>query len=196
MSEDEGRDHVTGEDRERDRFCEAAWPRLVDALTHYCGDVHLAEELVQEALIRAWDRWPQVATMRSPEAWTFRVAVNLANSRFRRRRAEQRARVRHGGDAAVHHDPDGAERQAVRAAMAGLSDRHREVVVLRYVLDLPADEVARLLGSTPGAVRTAAHRAVAELRRSLDVTTRPPHPDADPAVGDGVATSQEATDVP
>lgn len=172
------------DDEERDRFCVAMWPRLVDAVTHYCGDRHLAEELAQEAVVRAYQRWPEVSQMRSPDGWTFRVAVNLANSTFRRRRAERRANLRHGGDAEVHHDPDGSERVAVREAMSRLSERQREVVVLRYVLDLPADRVAELTGSTPGAVRTTAHRAVAELRRAIDVTVDDDHDD------------REACDVP
>lgn len=75
-----GRMVVTDTQYAQERFCAAAWPRLVAAMSHYCGDVHVAEELVQEALVRACRRWAHVSKLSSPEGWTYRVAVNLANS--------------------------------------------------------------------------------------------------------------------
>lgn len=71
-------------------FCDRVSGRLVGSLTLYCGDRHLAEELAQEALARAWERWPAVSRMASPEGWAFRTAMNLARSGFRRRRIERR----------------------------------------------------------------------------------------------------------
>lgn len=158
---------------EMERFCAAAWPRLVNAMTYYCGDVHVAEELVQEALLRACRQWSKVSALQSPEGWAFRVAVNLANSAWRRKRAESRARERYGKDDTVHRDPDVAERDAVRRALRKLSPRQREVVVLRYYLDLPFERVAELTGSSPGAVRTSASRAISELRKTINVTADP-----------------------
>jgi RNA polymerase sigma-70 factor (ECF subfamily) len=67
-------------------------PRLVGALALHCGDRGTAEELAQEALARAWQRWTQVQQMQNPSAWIYRVAFNLATSWFRRRAAETRAR--------------------------------------------------------------------------------------------------------
>lgn len=64
---------------------------------------------MQEALVRAWRRWSHVSELQSPEGWTYRVAVNLADSSFRRRRAEQRARERHGPVTTSHHDADAAD---------------------------------------------------------------------------------------
>lgn len=165
------RAEAMGTTDEVERFCAATWPRLVDAMTHYCGDVHLAEELVQEALLRACQRWSYVSQLHSPEGWTFRVAANLANSAWRRRRAEQRARQRHDARETVHRDPDSADRVALRRALDELSARQREVVVLRFFLDLPFERIAELTGLSSGGARASAHRAVARLRRSLDVTT-------------------------
>ena len=69
-------------------FCREMHPRLVGALALHCGDRDVAEELAQETLARVWERWSSVRSMDSPEAWTFRVAFNLSNSRFRRNAAE------------------------------------------------------------------------------------------------------------
>ncbi|GGI04965.1 hypothetical protein GCM10011354_11720 [Egicoccus halophilus] len=151
----------------QERFCAAAWPRLVGAMAHYCGDVHVAEELVQEALLRACRRWSHVSTLESPEGWTYRVAVNLANSAWRRRRAQRRARERHGPSGTVV-DPDPVEDQLwVRSALRELSVEQREAVILRYLLDLSAEQAADVLGTTPGAVRARTHRAVERLRSQL-----------------------------
>src|SRR6478752_8616141 len=74
-----------------DQFCRDQWPRLAASLGFYCHDRAVGEELAQEALARAWARWSHVAAMDSPEAWVYRVALNLARSQFRRSRAERRA---------------------------------------------------------------------------------------------------------
>lgn len=149
-------------------FCRREYPKLVGALDLYLGDLHVAEELAQEALVRASKRWSKVSTLESPGGWTYRVALNLANSWFRRRRAEARAYARlddAGED--VHRDVDIAERQAVRHAVRELPDKQRTALILRYYLDLPAPEVADRLGTTPGAVRALTKRAVASLRETL-----------------------------
>lgn len=156
-------------DEELERFCADAYPRLVAAFTHHFGDRWLAEELAQDALVRACDHWGRVRDLASPVGWTFRVGVNLGTSWFRRRSAERRAKQRHGGSPTTYEDPDTADRLAVADALAQLPERQREVVVLRYFLGLSADEAAGVLGSTAGAVRGATHRAVRGLRERLDV---------------------------
>lgn len=150
-----------------ERFCADAYPQLVAALTHQFGDSWLAEELAQEALIRACARWPAVRGLRSPIGWAFRVGVNLGNSFLRRRAAERRARARRGADHGVHHDPNAADRLAVTEALSELTDRQREVVLLRYVLGLTPGETATVLSSSDGAVRALTHRAIVTLRDVL-----------------------------
>jgi RNA polymerase sigma factor (sigma-70 family) len=152
-----------------ERFCREAHPRLVGALSHQFGDLWLAEELAQEALVRACDRWGQVRGMASPMGWTFRVALNLGNSQLRRRGAERRARTRHGARRDEHRDADTADRLAVTAALGGLSDQQRAAVVARYFLGLTTHEAAEALRTTPLAVRSATFRALAVLRAELGV---------------------------
>jgi DNA-directed RNA polymerase specialized sigma24 family protein len=108
------------------RFCADAHPQLVAALTYQCGDRFLAEELAQEALVRAGDRWDRVGTLDSPVGWAFRVGVNLAASTFRRRGAERRAMARMQTTQPATdevHDPDGGDPVAVTAALSGLTRR-------------------------------------------------------------------------
>lgn len=159
---------MPGNEEELERFCAEAYPRLVGALGHQFGDPWLAEDLAQEALVRACDRWRTVRRLESPHGWAFRVGVNLGNSRFRRRAAERRARARRGADPVVHDDPDVPDRLAVAQALGGLTGRQRQAVVLRYYLGLSAAETAAVLSSTEGAVRASTHRAIATLRDALE----------------------------
>ncbi|MGI8757875.1 MAG: RNA polymerase sigma factor [Acidimicrobiales bacterium] len=168
-------------DEEFDRFCVDAWPRLVAALTLYCGDVHVAEEIAQEALLRAYQRWATVAALESPAGWAYRVGINLANSLLRRKRAELRARRRLANDrppALATPEIDVSVRQALATLPAGA----RAAVVLRYYVGLDATTTATVLGSTPGAVRTMTHRALRQLREQLgDAVPAVPADDTDEA---------------
>lgn len=147
-----------------EEFCRAEWPRLVSALDLYCNDLQTAEDLAQEAMDRAARRWATVRRLESPGGWVYRVSLNLANSWHRRRKVEQRARER------LASKPDSELPDAsieVREALMSLAPRARSAVVLRYFLDLPADEVGRLLNTSPEAVRALTHRAVARLASDL-----------------------------
>lgn len=156
-----------------DELCRAEHPRLVGALSLYLGDRGIAEELAQEALARALDRWVQVREARDPAAWVRRVAFNLARSWWRRQYAERRAYARHGIGEAGAQDPSPALGVAVRAAVAALPPRQREVVIARFYLDLDLASTAELLGLTVPAVKGLQHRAAAALRAALDDDPEP-----------------------
>lgn len=149
-------------------FCADAFPRLVGALALHTGDVHLAEELAQEALLRACRKWSHVGRLESPGGWTYRVGVNLASNRFRRRRAARRAHGRLAARASTGGGGgDPSDAIAVREALAGLTDPQRQVVILRFYFGMNAPQVAEVTGSTPGAVRALIHRALRTLRDEL-----------------------------
>ena len=150
-------------------FCTALRPVLVGGLTLHCRDRGVAEEVAQETLVRVWERWATVRSLPSREAWAWRVALNLTASRFRRHAAERRANARLVGrrGAAASWGPDPADGLAVRAAVGGLPERQRAVVVLRFYADLPVATVAEVLGCAPGTVKSLTHKAVAGLRSRL-----------------------------
>ena len=140
-------------------FCADVRGRLVAALVLYTGDRHLAEELAQEALARAWERWDTVGSMASPEGWTFRTARNLAVSRWRRRAIERRARQ---SVAPVVVAP--AEGVAIRDAVSALPERQRATLVARFYLGLSVAEAADHLGCAEGTVKAATSQALERLR--------------------------------
>ena len=153
-----------------DHFCEREYPRLYGTLRLYCGDVRLAEELAQEALARSVRHWDTVGRMEAPGAWVHRVAVNLANSSFRRSAAERRALRRRPLGESVE-DPDSATIVAVRQAVAALPPRQREVVILRFFHDLPVRAAATRMGCAEGTVKGLLSDAIRSLRaRGLEVT--------------------------
>ncbi len=125
-----------------------------------CGSLPAAEDAVQEALARAWERAERGHEIDSLAAWVATVARNLLRDRFRRLRVELRARR----ELAERERPDapalGAERRAdLERALAALPRRQREVIVYHYYLDLGVAEIASLLGTPEGSVKSALHRA-------------------------------------
>ena len=152
-------------DDELAEFCRAEHRRLVGALSLYCGDRHLAEELAQDAIVRVIDNWNHVQRLQSPSAWAHRVAINLANSYLRRRFAERRATRRLQSRPRADHDPpDTPTAITVRAAVAALPKRERAVVVLRFFADFSVRDVSQLLAMPEGTVKTLSARALNALR--------------------------------
>jgi RNA polymerase sigma-70 factor (ECF subfamily) len=120
-----------------------------------------AEEAVAEAFARAWARWPKVRRLDQPAAWVVRTAVNADISWWRKRRREVFADPPEATSLDADHPTD------VVTAIGTLPPRQREVVVLRYLLDLDTDATAAWLGVAPGTVRATLHHALAALRGRL-----------------------------
>lgn len=154
-----------------DEFCRDQRPQLVGGVGSYCGDTDVAEEVAQEALARATERWDDVHKMDAPGAWVYRVAVNLTNSRFRRRSTEQRVMERLATSAAQGLDQqDPVERVALQRALESLPAQQRAAVALRYLLDWSVADVAGALGVSPSAVTSLTHRGIANLRSYFEET--------------------------
>jgi RNA polymerase sigma factor (sigma-70 family) len=126
-----------------------------------------AEEVAQEAMIRAYTRWRTVRGY--PRPWVSRVATNLAIGVLRKRRLPPAGTV---GAADVADGADGAdlalERMELQRHLLSLPRRQREVVALRYLADLSEADVARGLGCSVGAVKRHARRGLEAMRISLD----------------------------
>jgi len=146
-------------------FLASDYPRLVAGVALVTGNRAAAEDAVQEALARAWERSERGERIDSLPAWVTRVAMNLSRSRFRRMRAEARARERIA--AAVRPAADVAVGVDVRRALAGLPRRQRETTVLRYYLGMDVAEIAATLGVAEGTVKVSLHRARRALAEGL-----------------------------
>ncbi|MEU5862089.1 MULTISPECIES: SigE family RNA polymerase sigma factor [unclassified Nonomuraea] len=140
-----------------------------DALLRYgyvlTGNPHDAADLVQEALVRLCGAWPRVRRKDSPHSYVRTTMARLHISVWRRHRREQLI-----GEPPErgHHDllpPD--EDQGLWEELAGLPRRQRAVLVLRYYEQLADSEIAKVLGISPGTVRSQAFRGLDKLRSAL-----------------------------
>ena len=145
----------------------ALTPQVVGVLTKRFRDFAAAEDAVQEALLRAWERSEKGEEIDSLEGWVTTVALNLARSGLRRLRSERRARSRLAGSAVGA--PPTADRVDVDRALADLPRRQREVAVLRYYLQMSIREVASVLELEEGTVKSTLFRARAALAQALGI---------------------------
>jgi RNA polymerase sigma-70 factor (ECF subfamily) len=132
----------------------------------------MAEDAVEEALARAWERSERGERIESLKAWVFKVATNHVRSGFRRLAAERRAKVllegggRHRADGLGQTDPSD-DLVDLRRALAALPRRQREATVLRYYLDMDVREIAEALGVNEGTAKTTLFRARRALAEAL-----------------------------
>jgi RNA polymerase sigma factor (sigma-70 family) len=135
------------------------WGRAYAVAFVVLGDRTEAEDVAQETMARALVRWRKVAAYAEP--FVIRVAGNLAVDHVRKQSRPRRMVVT---DVPA---PDG-RRVDLQQALLALSPRQRDVVVMRYLADLPEADVAATLKCSVGTVRTHASRGLAALRRVLE----------------------------
>lgn len=151
-------------DGDVERCIRSEYARLVGVVCLITGSLALAEEAVQEAFARAWQRVDHGQRFEDLAAWVATVALNLARTGRRRRATERRALERLAAVPVVpHRDPRVEVSMVVRSAIDGLAPRQRDAVVLYYLLDVDVATVASLLGISEGTVKTALARARTRL---------------------------------
>ena len=147
-------------------FYAANYADLTVQVHAYFGDLHEAQDVVQEAFCRALPRWRQISTYDDPAAWVRRVAWNLATSRWRRLRTIRAFHRRQRGEPVV--DGPGPDHIALVRALATLPAAQRRAMVLRYLADLTVPEIAEREGVAEGTVKSWLHRARTALAAKLD----------------------------
>lgn len=136
----------------------ACYGRLVGTVALAAGSRAEAEECVQEAFVRLLGHWSRVSRYDDPEAWLRQVAFRLLANRLRKARNGVRALLRHGPPGRTPPEPS-ADRVDVTQALDRLPLGQRQVVVLHYLVGLDVAEVARVLGTAPGTVKSRLARA-------------------------------------
>ena len=145
---------------------------LVRLASLLLDDVGACEEVVQDAFVQVWQRGPGLRTPDRLPAYLRSAVLNGARSRLRHRLVRRRhlAAVPDPAPAAeataLAGDPDRTMLRALRE----LPLRQREVLALRYYLDLSEAEIAATLGISTGSVKTHAHRGLATLAEQLEDT--------------------------
>ncbi len=130
------------------------------------GSTVAAEDLAQEALIRAYRRWDEIGGYDKPGAWVRRVTVNLALSTRRRMGAEVKARLRLTRPATLQPHP--SEHDHVWAAVATLPGQQRAAVALHYLEDRSVADIAQILDCSESTARVHLHRGRNTLASLLE----------------------------
>ncbi len=142
-----------------DRFFVDTCQFVVGLVTVTTGDATAAEDAVQEAYLRAHQRWGSLAVMDRPDLWVAKVATRLAVSNWRRRRREMLLSVEVPAEMT-----DVLSRVWLQWGLETLSPKQRFVVILHHIHGLPIEEVAAAAGSSTETVRTHLKRARLRLR--------------------------------
>jgi RNA polymerase sigma-70 factor (sigma-E family) len=140
------------------------------------GDRPAAEDAVQDAFIGLYRHWDRLDDPGRALGYVRTAVLNGCRSTLRQVQGRRAA----GHKLAAAQQPPAAsaeaavlsreEREEVMRAVRRLPERQREALVLRFYLDLPEREIARIMGLRPGSVRSATHRALRALGRSLEET--------------------------
>lgn len=157
---------------EFNEFVRARTPALLRSAYLLTGDQHLAEDLVQSALVRTHRSWKRLYETSNAEGYTRKIMYNLQVAWWRRRRfREQYSEELPAHLKTVPDSSDEVERRLVlRQALARLTAKQRAVLVLRFYEDRSIAETAEILGCSTGTVKSQTAKALAAMRgQQLDL---------------------------
>ena len=151
----------------------AAGDHLLAVARKILRDPDAAEDALQQAVIRAWRRLPQLRDPDKFDRWLYRILVMACYAEANRSR-RFRSHVRTVSPAEVARDIAAtlADNEALSQAFLELTPAHRAVVVLHHVAGLPLVEVARIVGVSHGTARSRLHYALRSLRSALEAIDR------------------------
>ncbi|UCD28351.1 MAG: RNA polymerase sigma factor [Planctomycetota bacterium] len=144
-------------------------PRLVRLAYRFLWNTHDAEEIVQDALVLAWQRI-RLSSPHQRNAWLYRTTINLSLNRLRKKRSGMA--TADDFPTAKSVDPAGPLQtnelmERVRYVIAQLPDRQQGALILRDIEQLSYHQIATIFKIRPGAARLLVHRAREKVRRML-----------------------------
>ena len=162
-------------DREAfDLVAAAVVDRLYSIARLVVRDADIAEDAVQEALVRCWRDLPTLRDDTRFDAWIRRLLMNAITDEFRRA-GRQRTAIRSLRlDTTADVSDDVATREQLTRGFERLTLDHRKVLVLRLYLGLSLDETATTLGIPAGTAKSRLHYAIEAMRVALEADARPP----------------------
>lgn len=139
-----------------DELYRASRGRLLGYVYALTGDAAEAQDAVQEAFIRAWQRWSTVRQHDNPEGWVRVTATRIAVSRWRRARSRAGAYLRHGVPGPV--PPPDTDTVDIVAALRRLPEEQRVALALHHLMGMPLKDIAAELGTPVGTVKARLSR--------------------------------------
>lgn len=161
-------------DDEYRAMVERLWPRLVRAARLLGSNAQDAEDLAQSTLVQVYLAWAKVSTASDPSAYVYRMLFNsrltsMRRHRWRREVLTDEFRDSPGVDAISQLHLA----EVLLAALRKLPVKHREVLVLRYYLDLTEPQVAEVLDVPLGTIKSRLHRAQVQLQADPSLARTP-----------------------
>ena len=156
-----------GRDAEFTEFVAARMAALRRVAYLLCQDWYRADDLVQVAITRLYANWHRASVMDHAEAYVRTILVREYISE-RRSGWARRVSLDGGMPERAGAQPDRDIALDVQAALAGLPPRQRATIVLRFYCDLTVDQVAEVLGCTPGTVKSQTAKGLGALRLALE----------------------------
>lgn len=155
-----------------DAFYVGTQRRLLAQLYAMTGDRSEAQDCLQEAYARAWQRWATISKYDDPVAWVRTVAWRISSSRWRRARNAAAAWTRHGPPADLA--APSVDSVVLVAALRQIPEAQRRAIVLHHLGGLTVDEIAREVGAPAGTVKARLARGRQALAAILDATSDQP----------------------
>jgi len=149
-----------------EEFFEAERGRLFRALLLITHDSAEAEDLMQEAFVRVWERWDRVGTLDDPVGYLFKTALNLRRSALRRAMTAAARSMRPPAERDLIQGV--LERDEAMRSLASLTERQRAAIVVTELLGYSSQEAGAILGVRPGTVRMLASQGRAGLREQKE----------------------------
>jgi RNA polymerase sigma-70 factor, ECF subfamily len=151
-------------------FFEDTHERLFGGLCLVTGDRHEAEEVMQDAYLKLWERWERVSIMEDPTGFLFRTAMNLVRSRYRRAMLALRRTVSLT-PSVDDHLAAVEDRDEVVRILRPLSPAERASIVFTTMFGFSSEEAAQILGVKSATVRAHASRARTGARARMEERT-------------------------
>ena len=158
---------VVAVERSFEDFFEQEQERLLRLIWMVTGSLPEAEDIVQDAFLRVWERWPKVSAMESSTGYLHHAAMNIFRNRYRRARLGLRKAI--GAAPPVDAFDSIEARISVSRALGSLTRRQRAALVLTELLGYPADEAGRMLGVRASTIRSLSSSARAALRSAREL---------------------------
>ncbi len=143
--------------------------QILNFLWKYTHDEDAAYDLTQEVFVRAWNHFTEIHTQTNPRGWLYRVAVNLANTRYRKRLQETQTQIVWDNTLELSSsDPSRkiAEQDVIAETLATLQPKQRMALLLRDADGFSYEEIGKILGYSHAAVKKMIARARQRFRET------------------------------
>jgi RNA polymerase sigma-70 factor (ECF subfamily) len=153
--------------REFDALTRQLRPDLYRYAFWLARDRQLADDVVQEALLRAWKAWGELRDAKAAKSWLISIVRREHARTFERKRLDLVDVADY--EAQLSGPEENPDLQEMRRAIFGLEEEYREPLVLQVLMGYKAKEIGELLDMKSGAVLTRLHRARARLREAMGI---------------------------